>query len=272
MQIIGEKKLLMLKPEEIIVGDNRPREMIDEYELSRLAESICENGIIEPLTVRKIDQGFELITGERRLRAALTLGMRRVPCILRRADNTAAAVIILNENMQREDLSFFEEATAIRQLIDAAGISQTEAATRLSISQSALCNKLRLLSLSDEQRRKITAADLTERHARALLRLPPEARDGMLNRIIAEGLGIRGTEEAIALALAPKQQEAKAPTRKAAIGDTRIFANSIQKLITTIQNAGFDAHSRRSETESYIEYRVRINKNVAENYTQLKIC
>ncbi len=273
MRTLNEKKLLMLRPDDIKTGLVTTRERFDEYELYRLSESISENGIIEPIAVRKCENGYELIAGERRLKAAKMAGLRRVPCVLHRADCTAAMVMSISENTHRSDPDFFEQAAAIERLIQDSKITQAEAATRLSISQSALCNKLRLLRLTEEQRRRITAASLTERHARALLRLEECDRDKLLDRIIAEGLSLAQTEDAINAFLNPDESTAlSAPTRKAAIGDPRIFANSVGKLIATIQNAGFEAYSRRSETDKYIEYRVRINKVSNEKYTQLKIC
>lgn len=276
MHTLAEKKLIMLKPDEILACSVQPRHYFDEHELTLLAESIAANGIIQPLTVRKTERGYELIAGERRLRAAKMAGLRRVPCVLHRADTATAAVYSITENLQRCDLSFFEEALAIEQLISCHGLSQTEAAARLGIAQSTLCNKLRLLRLSEEQRRRIVASGLTERHARALLRLAPEMRDGMLDRIIAQSLTLPQTEEAVSEALLPAEKKAskpaEEPTRKAAIGDIRLFANSLSKLLLTMQSAGFDAHSKKCETEKYIEYRVRINKAPPEKYTQLKIC
>ncbi len=274
MRTIAERKLLMLKPKDINADNIGSRTNFDEYELSRLAESISENGIIEPISVRKTTDGYFLIAGYRRLQAAKMAGLRRIPCVVHRADSALALVLSITENIQRTDLHFFEMAQAIDRLIKESGITQAEAATRLSISQSALCNKLRLLKLDESQRQSIVAASLTERHARALLRLPEDTRKDALERIIAEGMSIKQTEDYINERLTPKEstEEKIAPTRKAAIGDTRIFANSIGKLISTIQNAGFEAYSRRSETEKYIEYRVRINKAPPEKYTQLKIC
>lgn len=278
MRTLAEKKLLMLKPDEIQTGNMQPRQYFDEYELRLLAESIAANGIIQPLTVRKSEKGYELIAGERRLRAAKIAGLRRVPCVLHKTDTATAAIYAITENLQRSDLSFFEEALAIERLISEYSLSQAEASARLGIAQSTLCNKLRLLKLNENQRKRIVAAGLTERHARALLRLAPEDRDEMLDRIIAQELNLKQTEEAISELLIPHsvqkplEHSEQPPTRKAAIGDIRLFANSLSKLLSTMQSAGFDARSRRSETEKYIEYRVRINKSVPEKYTQLKIC
>lgn len=279
MHTIADKKLLMLKPDDIIPSADQPRSSFDEYELNSLAESIASSGIIQPLTVRKGEGGkYILIAGERRLRAAKIASLRRVPCVLHRTDDTTAALYSLTENMQRADLNFFEEAAAIKRLSDNFGLSQSEIAVRLGMAGSTICNKLRLLKLDEALRERIIAANLTERHARALLRLPFELREGTLHKIIAEGLSLIQAEELINGILNPAEQEENppeksAPIRKAAIGDIKLFANSLAKLLNTMQNAGIDAHSRKYETEKYIEYKVRIKKTDATpKYSQLKIC
>lgn len=282
MHTIAEKKILMLRPCEIQASTYQPRKFFDEYELKLLADSIAANGVIEPLTVRKKQEGgYELIAGERRLRAARMAGLRRVPCVLHKTDETTAAFYAITENMQRSDLTFFEEAAAIEKLVREFGFTQSEIAVRLGIAQSTLSNKLRILQLDYDTRNRITAAGLTERHARALLRLPNDKRSPVLNRIIAEGLNLRQTEELIDSVLFPQEEPLRdidtqvrdKPVRKAAIGDVRLFANSLAKLLETMQSSGIDAHSRKIENEKYIEYKVRINKTFSpDRYGQLKIC
>ncbi len=278
MHTIADKKLLMLKPDDIVPSPDQPRRVFDEYELSALAQSISSSGIIQPLTVRRESGGrYVLISGERRLRAAKIAGMRRVPCILHRTDDATAAFYSITENLQRTNLNFFEEAAAIDRLIREFALSQSEVAIRLGMAQSTLSNKLRILRLAPALQERILNASLTERHARALLRLPEEQREEMLNRIISLNLNLEQTENAIDSILNPpeksEEQIKQKPIRKAAIGDIKLFANSLSKLVCTMQNAGINAKSRRHETEDYIEYKVRIPKNAPkESYTQLKIC
>ncbi len=283
MHTITEKKILMLRPDDIVPCPNQPRKVFDGYELQTLADSISVSGIIQPLTVRKGDDGkYILIAGERRLRAARMAGLRRVPCVIHRTDEATSAFYSLTENMQRSNLSFFEEAMGINRLITDFGFSQSEVAARLGLSASTVSNKLRLLKLSPEIQSRICAASLTERHARALLRLMPEQREDVLDKIIAEDLTLSQTEELIDDILNPKEivscqaeaQEVAKPIRKAAIGDIKLFSNSLSKLLCTMQNAGITANSRKHETEKYIEYKVRIFKNQPESreYSQLKIC
>ncbi len=284
MHTIAEKKLLMLKPDDIVPNANQPRKFFDEYELQTLADSISVSGIIQPLTVRKGESGkYILISGERRLRAAKIAGLRRVPCVLHRTDETTAALYSLVENMQRSDLNYFEEAEAIQRLITDFALTQSEVSARLGMANSTVSNKLRLLKLSPEIKNRLTASNLTERHARALLRLPAEQRDEVLDKIIAEGLGLYQAEELINNILNPEPCECESdacdeheeklikPIRKSSIGDIKLFSNSLSKLLVTMQNAGISANSKKHETDKYIEYKVRIFKN-APQYDQLKIC
>lgn len=280
MHTICERKILMLRPDEILPATHQPRRNFDEQALARLADSIATSGIIQPLSVRRRADGkFELVAGERRLRAAKMVGLRRVPCVLHKADDTTAAFFGIVENLQRHDLSFFEEAESIRLLIDRYHLSQSEAAIRLGLAQSTLCNKLRLLRLNEELRQRVIDAGLTERHARVLLRLPSEKQGLLLDRIIAEGLTLRQTEKLVEEWLRPEtdptEELPKGPLRKMAIGDLRLFANSLSKLVDTMKSAGIPTKSHRHETDQYIEYKIRIAK-IKEpptgEYEQLKIC
>lgn len=280
MHTFADKKLLMLKPDDIIPCENQPRKYFDTYELQSLADSIAANGIIQPLTVRKTDGGkYLLIAGERRLRAAKMAGLRRVPCVLHRTNDLVAALYAITENMQRADLNCFEEALAIQTLINDFRLTQSEVAVQLGMANSTISNKLRLLKLSTDMQERIVSSNLTERHARALLRLPVELRDNVLDKIIADGLNLSQAEELIERILNPVVYEEpetqptvpNKPVRKAAIGDIKLFSNSLSKLLCTMQNAGITANSRKSENDKYIEYKVRIFKNTPQA-TQLKIC
>ena len=261
MYNFSDKKLIMLKPSEIAASPDQPRKSFDEYELKRLSDSIRASGIIQPLIVRKTEEGYRLIAGERRLKAAIMAGLRRVPCVLHKIDDETAALYSLLENLQRSNLTVFEEAEGINRLISEYGISQSEAAARLGISQSSLSNKLRLLKLGDSIKERISSARLTERHARALLRLPEELREEALDRIISEGFTVSQTEEYITSLLNPKENPQPVipdePVRKSAIGDVRLFSNSLAKLLSTLQSSGIDAKSRKYETDKYIEFKVR---------------
>ena len=276
MHTIAERKLLMLRPTDIRPSEFYMRQHIDDYELQRLADSIATSGVIQPTVVRRINDGnYELIAGGRRLKAARLAGLRRVPCILHKADDASAAVYAVLENMQRSSLTPFEEAQSIQMLIERYDLTRTETAVRLGIAQSALTKKIDLLQLSPELQDRISGARLTEQHARALLRLPSEKRDGALNKILAEGMTAKQTDAFIEAILnpAPPSVTEQTPVRKMAIGDIRIFANSLIKLVDTMQNAGITARINKNENEKYIEYKVRINKeSLQTGCQQLKIC
>lgn len=276
MHTISDKKLFMLKPSDIKILDNQPRKYFDEYELKLLADSIASNGIIQPLSVRRSQDGkYEIIAGERRYKAAVMAGLRRIPCVLHKADRKTVTVYSVVENLQRSNLTVFEQAEALQQLISCYGMSQIETAVKLGISQSALSNKLRLLKLDVSLRERISKAGLTERHARALLRLQPNLRETALDYIIANGLTVSQTDEYVNGIISPKVKETVAePTRKSAIGDVRLFYNSLSKLVDTLQVAGIQASTKKYENDKYIEYKVRIKKEQmgSNRCKQLKIC
>lgn len=175
---------------------SQPRRCFSKNDLQSLSDSIKENGLIQPISVRKVFASkFELIAGERRLRAAIMAGFKTVPCLVFECDETQAAIFALLENLQRSELLFFDEADAIQRLIDFCGISQDLIAQKLGRNQSTIANKLRLLSFDAIQRKQIIEANLSERHARALLRLENvEQRSLALKKIISENLNVRDTE------------------------------------------------------------------------------
>lgn len=276
MHTIAERKLLMLRPTDILPSKCRTRRHFDEYELQRLADSIAIGGVIQPIAVRRNSDGsYELIAGERRLRAARLAGLRRVPCILHKADDASAAVYAVLENLQRSSLTAFEEAESIQMLIEQYELTRTETAVRLGVAQSTLTKKLQLLELSDELQERMVASHLDERYARVLLRLPAEKREEALNRIIAEGMTLLQSEALVNSLVnpAPIEPPETLPIRKMAIGDIRIFTNSLYKLVDTLQNAGINARMQKNENEKYIEYKVRISKeSLQSGCQQLKIC
>lgn len=263
-----EGQLMMLAVSSIRPNPNQPRRSFDEYDLAGLAESIRCNGILQPLAVRKLSESiYELIAGERRLRAARMAGMQMVPCIIHKVDDKRSALLSLVENLQRRDLSMFEEAEGIARLVGHYRITQQEAAERLGMAQSTLANKLRLLKLTAAQRDRILSARLSERHARAIVRLPDaKERERALDLIIARQLTVSETDKLIDQMLEPPAQEtadAPAPKRIPVIRDVRLFVNSITKVVSTMRQSGVDAKTSRSETDDYIEYTVIIPKKAS---------
>lgn len=255
---VSEIPIIKIRP-----NKSQPRKAFDENELTELSRSIAENGILQPLTVRKISAAeYELVAGERRLRASALAGMKKVPCIVVRCSDKESAVYALLENLQRSDLGIFEEARGISKLMRRYGFTQEETAKRLGKSQSTIANKLRLLRLTYEEQEWIVNAGLGERHARALLRIDNEQlRREALSKIISEGLNTQQTDDLISILLnsAPKPDRAKGSS-KAVIKDLRIFVNTINKAIDTMRLAGIDAQSNKTDTDNFIEYTIRIPK------------
>lgn len=272
-------KLLLLKPKKIVCSINTLRKYYDDYDIKNLADNIAVNGIIEPLIVNENEAGkYELAVGLKRLKAALLLNLRRVPCLVIKATNEDMAFLSLSENLKRTNLNFFDEAEAIKQIINRYDKTCLQVSERLGISSSALLNKLNLLKLSPPIRERIIKSGISERHARIVLLIPENKQSLFLDKIIRDELSLseaRELSEKILLGLdAENESEETAPVnpiRKVAIGDARLFANSLSKLIDTMKNSGVEAYSRRSETDKYIEYKVRIIKPATENYSQLKL-
>ena len=216
--------------------------------------------MLQPLTVRPSEEGkFELIAGERRLIAARMVGISRIPCILMNVDDEKSAVFSLIENIQRQNLGFFEEAIAIDKLTKDFGLSREEVSKKLGKAQSTIANKLRLLGLSDEEQQKIVKEGLSERHARALLRLEDSKMRARALSIMADKhLTVAESERMITQMLGRKKNSRRIPLNS--IRDVRLFVNTLNHAVDTIRRAGIDADSVKSETEEYIEYVVRIPK------------
>lgn len=252
-------QIFSIPQEQIIPNPNQPRKRFDYDELEGLAQSIRQNGILQPITVRQLDDGrFELISGERRLRAARLVGLSKIPSIVTEIDNKNSAIFSLIENLQRQDLDFFEEAEAIDRLLSVYGISREELASKLGKARSTISNKLRLLQLPEDMRYRLTRAGLTERHARALLQLEDDDRRARaLGIMIDRHLTVAESERLIEQMLS---KEGKTRNNFRGIRDVRVFINTLNHAVDTIRRAGVDADAAKSETPEYIEYIVRIPK------------
>lgn len=253
-------QILLIEQENITPNPNQPRLRFDFDELKSLAESISNNGLLQPLTVRPISGGrFELIAGERRLMAARMVGLTRIPCIVMNVDDKKSAIFALIENIQRQNLGFFEEAIAIETLAKDYRMSRDEICQKLGKAQSTVSNKLRLLTISAENREKIIKSGLTERHARALLRFEDEKMQTRALKIMADKhLNVAESEKLVNQMLMRKKSSNRLPVNK--VKDVRLFVNTLNHAVDTIRKAGIDADSVKSETEEYIEYVVRIPK------------
>lgn len=255
----NEPSLKLLPPDAIAPNPSQPRQNFSQQELGELAASIRQVGLLQPLTVRSVPGGWELVAGERRLRAAVLAGLEQVPCLVTQADDSRSALLALVENLQRQDLDFWEEALALDKLITLGGLSQEAAARQLGKSQSAVANKLRLLKLPEEVLGTLRDAHCTERHARALLRLEDPGQQRQAAAYIVEhSLNVAQTEEYVERLLQPAKAKGRAPVYF--IRDVRLFLNTVKRGLSMMNAAGVDARCGREETESEILLTIRIPK------------
>lgn len=241
---------------------SQPRKCFYSDELTKLAKSISQEGILQPLIIRIKDGEYELVSGERRLRAAKIAGLKTVPCIIVNMTERNSALMALVENIQREDLSFFEEASAIQSLISVYGMTQEDAAIRLGIAQSTVANKLRLLRIPGDEQQVIMDMKLSERHARALLRLESKSdRIDVLERIHKYKLNVEMTEAYISKLLEGKRKKESYKKRSPILRDVKLFVNTINKAIEVMRLSGVDANSKKTQTENEITYTITIPIN-----------
>ncbi len=251
----------MIPTGDIRPNPHQPRRDFPLDKLVELAQSISENGVLQPLTVTMEEGVPTLVAGERRLRAARIAGLREVPCVQVEADAPQRQTLALVENLQRQDMNCFETARGIRRLMDDHDLTQWEVARQLGLSQSAVANKLRLLRLPDEEQTALIAAGMTERHARALLRLESaEQRQFVLKRMIKDKLTVAQTERMVEDLLAGRVR--RKPS-KPLIRDVRVFFNTVNHALDIMRRGGIAAEGRRRDGEDYIEYVVRIPKSDA---------
>lgn len=257
------RQVLMLPADALRPNPMQPRRVFDRAGLEELAASIRQHGILQPLTVRNTGHGWELVAGERRLRAAKMAGLRAVPCLEARVDDTDSALLALLENLQRQDLHYLEEATALASFLRQTGMTQEQLAEKLGRSPSAVANKLRLLRLSPQCAAELLRHGLSERHARALLRLEDESeRLAALKHIAAAGLNVAQTERYIDQRLQALAAEPPRGRRTYIIKDVRLFLNSVDRGLRFMREAGINAQSGREETDEEILLTIRIPKQI----------
>lgn len=262
--LFESNRVLFLPIESIFPNPSQPRRFFSQEGLEELASSIKEHGVLQPLSVRKVEGSYELVSGERRLRAAKLAGLTEVPCILVRVDSEESSLLALVENLQRRDLDFVEEAAALARLIRTYGLSQEETARRIGKSQSAVANKLRLLRLSPDVLTLLRERGFTERHARALLRLGNDELQLQAARAVAEGgFTVSRTEEYVEALLSPAPTATASPPKRKPtflIKDVRFFLNTITRGLSMMNSAGVNAACERKETEDSIFLTIRIPK------------
>lgn len=257
---VPERQLLLLPADAIRPNPSQPRKQFDEASLLELKASIAQSGLIQPLVVRKNLGGYELIAGERRLRACRLLGMGEIPCIVQRVEDETSAVMALVENLQRRDLHYLEEASCYRELLRAYGMTQEQLARRLGKSQSFLANKLRLLQLSPTVRHEMLQSGLSERHARALLSLRDErAQLPLIRRAAEKGMTVKELERLVDRAL-EQSAPPKRPRLIRLLKDYRLFLNSVKTGAEQLRDAGLAVELVQTDLEDGADLLVRVRR------------
>lgn len=269
LRLKKEGTIYQLSIDKIRPNPYQPRKYFNRNALEELASSIVSYGILQPLTVRKMSGGFyELVTGERRLRAAELAGLTTVPVVLVKITDSNSAILAFIENIQRQNLNFMEEAEGYRNMIEDYGFTQEELAAKLSKSQSSIANKLRILKLEDGIKAQLLENGFTERHARALLRLPDvETRQIILEHMIAEELNVKKTEDLITQTLEFMRQKPTVSTghkEKRYVTDFRLFTNTIKQSVEVIRRSGMEVVYEDNQSEDGCEITIRIRKATSE--------
>ena len=255
-----QSTLQWIEVEKILPATNQPRTVFHEAPLKELTASIAAHGVLQPLIVIPEEDHYRLIAGERRLRASKDAGLTQVPCVLTEKSPEEAAKLSLIENLQREDLSFFEEAAAYRRLMEDFSLSQAEIAREMSKDPSTIANKLRLLKLPISAQILIRKNNLTERHARAFLRVEDrELLMELLETAIEQALNVKETETLISAAITPKEKKQR-PRRIGVIKDIRLCINTLNHTVATLRHAGIKPQTQIHEEERFVEYIIRIPK------------
>lgn len=255
----NQSKIHYIETEKITPTKYQPRKEFGDKALLELSQSIRTHGVLQPLIVRQQGEGYLLIAGERRLRAAMLAELDRVPCIITERDEKSCAEISLIENIQRQNLSFFEEAAALRRLIDEFSLTQAQLAERLGKTQSSIANKLRILKLPAAAQMIISTNNLSERHARELLRLENNNQIFIaLDKIIKRRLNVAQTEALIDKMVTSEKSDKHMV--KAGVRDVRIFVNTINRAVGMIKKAGIKPITTLGERDGFVEYTIKIPK------------
>lgn len=256
-------EVIQLPVDSITPNQFQPRSVFNEKKINELAQTIHTHGMIQPIIVRKSgEEGYELIAGERRWRAVVSLGWESISAIIRDMSDTETASVALIENLQREELTVIEEANAYAQLINIHSLTQEALAQRLGKSQSTIANKLRLLKLPEIVKQALLNKDITERHARALIKLKDsDIQEKLLEQVINNDLNVRQTEEKIEKLMAPVSDvEKKRPKFKGVSKDIRIAMNTIRQSLDMVSETGIEVKSDEEDHEDYYKFTIRIPK------------
>ncbi len=266
-----DKAVYQLPIDKIRPNPYQPRKYFNRASLEELSASILSYGVLQPITVRKMSGGYyELVAGERRLRASELAGLTTIPAILLQVSDSDSAALAFIENIQRQNLSFLEEAEGYRSMMEDYGLTQEELAVKLSKSQSSIANKLRVLKLEEPVKRMLLEYHFTERHARSLLKLPDEeSRLMMLQRMVREEMNVKRTEEAIQETLEEMrrlsvQRAEQREKRYVRSSDFRLFTNTIKQSVEVIRRSGMDVLYEDRQEEDCCEIVIRIRKTAGE--------
>lgn len=259
----SKKKIYDIPIDDILPNPYQPRKHFDIHALRELSQSIEQYGVLQPINVNKTKDGkYELVAGERRLRASKMAGLKVIPATIVDMSENDLAIVSLIENLQREDLNFFEEAQGYFQLISEHNLTQEELALKIGKNQSTIANKIRILKLPDSVKKLITEYNLTERHARALLKLPDEQLQiDVVKKIKKNNLNVKKTEELIEktannITDPKKKNKAKVKMFK----DMRIYINTLNHAVKMLKKSGVKVEAKQEDKEDYIEYIVKIPK------------
>lgn len=253
------KNATLIAVDQIRANRFQPRLQFDEETLQELAESIKENGLLQPIVVRKDEKGYEIIAGERRFRACVLVGFSEVPCLVMEPNDLQSAQLALVENIQRENLTSIEEAKAYVKIMSLANITQEKLAKKLGKSQSTIANKIRLLQLPEQVQLAISEKKISERHARALLAVDKDQQVDTMRRIIDKNLNVRQTEEYIA-ALKNKEQKPRKVITKGFTRNIQIGINSVNQCLDMVRKTGIVVTSEMDENDEEVIIKVKFKK------------
>lgn len=249
-----DKVYKVLPIDKIIPNDKQPRTVFDDEKIQELALSIQNNGLIQPIIVRKIDNKYQIVAGERRYRACILAAIKEVPCLITKYDTQQVDTLAIIENIQREDLSVIEEAKAYKTLMDTYGYTQSELAQKVGKKQSTIANKLRLLKLSNDVKVALDSKEITERHARAMLGLEEEKQHHVLHEVLKKSLTVQQTESLI------NKKEKPKPTKKSISRNVKIAVNTINQATKMIVQSGVDVEQEYIDKEDEYIITLKIKK------------
>lgn len=243
---------------EIIANENQPRTHFENEKIQELSDSIRQNGLLQPIVVRPYQNKYQIVVGERRYRACKLAGLDEIPCMVQMYDEHQTATAAVVENIQRENLSPIEEALAYQQILDSQNITQAELAKKVGKKQSTIANKLRLLQLPITVQEAVRRKDITERHARALLKLDSTAKqNNMLREIMNKGLNVEQTEQKIKSKIEPKKIK---PKTKSISQNLKIAMNTLEQAIKMVQQAGVETDVETQELDEVVVYTIKMKK------------